>query len=576
MAVSSNGHDDHLSPVQGEVKELAKLVAEFDELEALAVAYLIWKQQELTGSPSLRRIADALDVGKDTVYGRLQRFQKTYGHFLLKNTDLLEVKQVEVADQIFHMVRDLLDRFEDIRTLRLDRPESAPGRPLTIVLGAGQGLCNSWVRQVVRPFMEKYRNQPALMEKYRNQPARVVINLVSKMPQQLREEGAKGHLDLYVTSWPKDDPKTDEVVEEIFLKFQLICPYGHPALELPEAKSLRDTTVIVLARHEDRVPRAKYPIAKLEEAGARVEEVLTYEEAYSRMRLGDSRIACFGLSEILSDEDKREFVGVPLLDVGLETREEPMEEVRICLVTPERARRRRGTELNKLVNELAGAFKLFLKTVVDEIRLDLLNQFNNPDNPWRLYHVRRLGNPGQPFWSGGKLQWRFSRDGSVRGIHTVGLREIQGGNRDEQKFRIYGKLMVSTNPASKLDCHLAWQGVFEVIDDPSAQRTPETYDASFVFSRDKVVDDNEVNLERRQPLVGVWQGRRTYPSDDGGDSYLPDWGYMVLCRKDLPRNRQSARWLSEQVCKYQHECGIGASNMDMLVPKDWEDDLPTD
>lgn len=535
MALPPNGSEDQASPVQGEVRELAKLVAGISEVEVLAIAYLLWRQKALTGNQSLREIARAIGVGKDTVYDRLQRFEQMF-----------HVSPAQEADDLlYHKIRDLLDRFEDIRGLR----PGSEDRPLTIALGASPGLCNSWVRQVVLPFMRRHSVDAT----------RVAINLVSEMPRRLREDGAKGLLDLYITSWPEGQEPADEGSTRIDLKLQLICPYGHPALDHPGRGALARTTVLVLAPHEDRVPCPLYPMRALVDAGARVEEVLSYDSAYNRMRLGDSRIACFGLVEILSEEDHREFVGVRLEDVGLE----PMRPIRICMVPSERARRRQGPELTQLVDELAASFRTFLRDIRKPlIPDDLLDRLNDRRDPWRLYHVRRVGLAGRSFWARGEVHWRFSRDGSVRGTHQVELREVRDSKHNEQKFRIYGKMMV--NGAYK-ECHLAWQGVFEVVDDPTGAKAPETYDASFVFPQE--------DLERRETLVGVWQGRRTYASDEGSDHYLPDWGYIVLSRLDLPREAKWARWLANEVNTYKQECGITDSKEDFPIPKNWEEDL---
>jgi hypothetical protein len=135
------------------------------------------------------------------------------------------------------------------------------------------------------------------------------------------------------------------------------------------------------------------------------------------------------------------------------------------------------------------------------------------------------------------------------------------------------------------ECHLAWQGVFEAVDDPSGTKAPETYDASFVFPQKDLVEASPQKdlVEPRRALVGVWQGRRTYPSDEGSNHYLPDWGYIVLSTRDLPREPRWADWLADQVNEYRKKYGIGDAKedgarkddakKDFPVPREWEPDL---
>lgn len=536
--------ESRLSPLQGEVRELAQLVAQIDEMEVWGVAYLAWKQLTLTGSMSLRAIAEAVNVGKDTVYDRIHRFEQTFHVSLRAKGEISEEKKREL-ERFFHGIDDLLDRFKQVRSLR----QGEASGPVTIRLGAGQALCNSWVRQVARPFLAKRRD---------SEPP-IAIDLVGDMPAKLREAGDKGLLDLYITSFPNEGEIVDDHFE-IELDLQLICPYDHPIVENPDSRSLRGTTVLILARHQDRVPIPSYPLEDLEKAGARIESVDSYENAYMRMRIGDNKIACFGLPETLSEDDRREFVGIRLEKAGFKTRPD---KVRIGLVNPKQAQKRRDDVLNGVVGELFDDFKKFMGNVAkraEPAEDELLGRFNDRNSPWRCYHVRGLKDGS--YWASGQLHWRFSRDGSMRGAHLVNLRSVVQGQRDQQEYRTYGRMMVNKDDK---ECHLAWQGVFEDISDP--EKPPETYDANFVFSKDAALSG--------KPLVGVWQGRRTYPQgDDISHEYLPDWGYVVLWQREreLERTERTAAELKRLVDQYRTQFKLVVEE-NTIVPKRWEPDI---
>lgn len=466
------------------------------DLETLAIALKCHRGR--ANGRSVADVADELGLGKDAVYRRLAKLERAF--------------PPDGGDQeaLYGALELLLDRFHSLMI----------GDQLRIRVGMSSTLAKVIAPRVLHAFKTKYRRPGG---------GTVDVELISGMPEALRRQGRAGDLDLVMCSCePDDPPASPRVPVDVKLAMQLIVPRGHrlAAKLINHRDQIREDvlagmTVVKLESHPDRRPLPLYPETLIE--GARdVRTVETYEDMHRTVMSGGD-VAGFSYGELLDEDERRAIDAIALPSCYAS-------KLRICLIRPERARVWRSEAQREVIDDLSTELGDALRKVAKGVFAE--GFVERVPKEWRLYHVSLLEAGGFGWSRRGELSLQITRDGVVKGMHTVPVAGQDGG---DQMFDIFGQAIV--NPSDEREVQIVWH----------AHSAAEAYVAGFTGSKDQLEEG---------ALVGAWIGRSTIDKDrpeegtPNGRStsrrkpFRGAAGYMVAISRDRPELPTDGRKLA--------------------------------
>src|SRR5262249_2832127 len=297
---------------------------DYPEVHTLAIWAYCYEQLEAEDATNLTQVADKLGLPKEKVYRALDAVEEKCPQC----RELIQRGRGRNAQATVSTDGQARRVVEALKRSLAEYQDSEEEDVVRLRIGASITLGLYIVPQVLKSFRDA---RPA--------GQRVEVYVMHDLPQLLRMRGARGEVDLVVTSVPgrKGDPVEGMSIRtDVLLPMRLICPQDHPIahkLRGPFTESkfpwdmLSGFTVVLLQENRDPMPRYPEGLFKHVRSVVRVESIPQLH--YTVLAGGD--VMAFSFPQVFSPEEQDHLEVITIRGLY---------EMRLCLLASDRAAER--------------------------------------------------------------------------------------------------------------------------------------------------------------------------------------------------------------------------------------------